>query len=134
VAFALIEVCPLAGRPLWLEEATLMIVVGLDVRRGSVAAVAIDEAGRPFGEGTVLVGSDELVGWASALGSDQRLWAVEDCRQLTRWLERQLLGLREELVRVPPKLMAPERASRQGQGEVGLDRRARRREGRAVRA
>jgi hypothetical protein len=49
-------------------------------------------------ERTVLVGSDELVGWASGLGAE-RLWAVEDCRQLTRWLERQLLKLGEQLVR-----------------------------------
>jgi transposase len=37
------------------------------------------------------------------------LWALEDCRQLTRTLERRLLAAGEELVRVPPKLMAPER-------------------------
>jgi transposase len=66
-----------------------------------VTAVAVDEAGRPLDEAVVHVGSDELLGWASALSSE-RLWAVEDCRQLTRWLERQLLGVGEELVRVPP--------------------------------
>jgi transposase len=70
-----------------------MIVIGLDVRKQSVTAVAVDEAGRPLGEKTVLVGSDELLGWASTFGAE-RLWAVEDCRQLTRWLERQLLQLR----------------------------------------
>ena len=59
-----------------------MIVIGLDVHRQSVTAVAIDEAGRPLGEQVVMVGSDELLGWAAAL-SDRRLWAVEDCRQLT---------------------------------------------------
>ena len=85
-----------------------MIVIGLDVHKQSVTAVAVDEAGRPLGERTVLVGSDKLFGWASTLGSE-RLWAVEDCRQLTRWLERQLLTAGEELVRVPPKLTVPER-------------------------
>ena len=64
-----------------------MIVIGVDVHKQSVTAVAIDEAGRPLGERTVLVGSDELVDWASGIGAE-RLWAVEDCRQLTRWLER----------------------------------------------
>ena len=85
-----------------------MIVIGLDVHKQSVTAVAVDEAGRPLNETTILVGSDELLGWASAL-STERLWAVEDCRQLTRWLERQLLSVGEEVVRVPPKLTVPER-------------------------
>jgi transposase len=49
-----------------------------------------------------------LLAWAAAL-SGERLWAVEDCRQLTGWLERQLLAFGEELVRVPPKLTVPER-------------------------
>ena len=44
-----------------------MIVIGLDVHKQSVTAVAVDEAGRPLGERMVLVGSDELVGWASLL-------------------------------------------------------------------
>jgi transposase len=95
----------------------VMIVIGLDVHKQSVTAVAVDKAGRPLGEKTVMVGSDELVGWASALSSDERLWAVEDCRQLTRWLERQLLGLDEELVRVPPKLTVPERRAGRTRGK-----------------
>src|SRR6478672_1389762 len=93
-----------------------MIVIGLDVHKQSVTAVAVDEAGRPLGEMTVLVGSDELVGWASALGVE-RLWAVEDCRQLTRWLERQLLERGEQLVRVPPKLTVPERRAGRMRGK-----------------
>jgi transposase len=94
----------------------LMIVIGVDVHKQSVTAVAIDEAGRPLGEVTVVVGSDELVGWATALGLE-RLWAVEDCRQLTRWLERQLLAVGEELVRVPPKLTVPERRAGRTRGK-----------------
>jgi transposase len=80
-----------------------MIVIGVDVHKQSVTAVAVDESGRMLDERTVRVGSDELVRWASELGAE-RLWALEDCRQLTPWLERQLLGLGEELVRVSPKL------------------------------
>ena len=44
-----------------------MIVIGVDVHKQSVTAVAVDEAGRMLDERTVVVGSDELVGWASAL-------------------------------------------------------------------
>src|SRR5258707_10577596 len=93
-----------------------MIVIGVDVHKQSVTAVAVDEAGRMLGEKTVAVGSDELIGWASVLGAE-RLWAVEDCRQLTRWLERQLLGLGEDLVRVPPKLTVPERRAGRQRGK-----------------
>jgi transposase len=93
-----------------------MIVIGLDVHKRSVTAVAVDDAGRLMGETTIAVGSDELIGWASRL-SGERLWAVEDCRQLTRWLERQLLSLGEALVRVPPKLTVPERRAGRARGK-----------------
>ena len=97
-------------------EAIEMIVIGLDVHKQSVTAVAVDEAGRPLDEAVIRVGSDALVGWASAL-SGERLWAVEDCRQLTRWLEQQLLGIGEDLVRVPPKLTVPERRAGRTRGK-----------------
>jgi transposase len=93
-----------------------MIVIGVDVHKQSVTAVAVDEAGRMLDEKAVAVGSDELVGWAATLGSE-RLWAVEDCRRLTVWLERQLLELGEELVRVPPKLTVPERRAGRERGK-----------------
>src|SRR5436190_10574784 len=93
-----------------------MVVIGVDVHKQSVTAVAVDEAGRMLDEKTVPVGSDELVGWAAALGSE-RLWAVEDCRRLTVWLERQLLGRGEEVVRVPPKLTVPERPAGRQRGK-----------------
>jgi transposase len=94
----------------------LMIVIGVDVHKQSVTAVAVDEAGRTLAEQTILVGSNELLTWAAAL-DPERLWALEDCRRLTRWLERQLLAAGEELVRVPPKLMAPERRAGRGRGK-----------------
>ncbi len=93
-----------------------MIVIGLDVHKQSVTAVAVDEAGRPLEEKLIPVGSDELPSWAAALDSE-RLWAVEDCRQLTGWLERQLLGVGEDLVRVPPKLTVPERRAGRTRGK-----------------
>ena len=93
-----------------------MIVIGLDVHKQSVTAVAVDEAGRPLAEEVIQVGSDELLDWAAALDGE-RLWAVEDCRQLTRWLERQLLGVGEDVVRVPPKLTVPERRAGRTRGK-----------------
>jgi transposase len=93
-----------------------MIVIGVDVHKQSVTAVAVDDAGRMLDERTVAVGSDELIGWASALDAE-RLWAIEDCRLLTPWLERLLLGLGEELVRVSPKLTVPERRAGRVRGK-----------------
>jgi hypothetical protein len=93
-----------------------MIVIGVDVHKQSVTAVAVDDAGRMLDERTVVVGSDELIGWAEALGTE-RLWAIEDCRLLTPWLERQLLDLGEGLVRVSPKLTVPERRAGRTRGK-----------------
>ena len=43
-----------------------MIVIGLDVHKHSVTALAVDDAGRPLAETTIVVGSNELTGGASA--------------------------------------------------------------------
>jgi transposase len=58
----------------------------------------------------------ELVAWSGSLAAE-RLWAVEDCRQLTGAFERRLLAAGESLVRVPPKLMAPERRAGRARGK-----------------
>jgi transposase len=99
-----------------LEEAIWMIVIGVDVHKQSLTAVAVDEAGRMLDERTVTGANDGLVAWASSVG-EERLWALEDCRQLTRALECELLAAGEELVRVPPKLMAPERRAGRARGK-----------------
>jgi transposase len=93
-----------------------MIVIGVDVHKRSFTAVAVDEVGRMLDERTVSGGANELIGWASELDA-ARLWAVEDCRQLTRTVERDLLAAGEDLVRVPPKLMAPERRTGRERGK-----------------
>ena len=93
-----------------------MIVIGVDVHKQSVTAVAVDDAGRMLDERTVVVGSEELLDWAAAFDAE-RLWAIEDCRLLTPWLERLLLCLGEELVRVSPKLTVPERRAGRTRGK-----------------
>jgi transposase len=93
-----------------------MIVIGVDVHKHSLTAVAVDGAGRPLAELT-LAGADEaLIAWAGELDGE-RLWAVEDCRHVTRALERQLLTAGEHSVRVPPKLTAPERRAGRQRGK-----------------
>ena len=84
-----------------------MIVVGLDVHKHSLTAVAVDELGRGVAETRASVDA-QVIGWGCALG-EGRLWAVEDCRHVTRGLERALVAAGERLVRVPPRLTAPQR-------------------------
>ena len=92
-----------------------MIVIGVDVHKHSLTAVAVDELGRALAEwGGPVEG--EVVGWARALG-EERLWAVEDCRHVTRGLEQTLLGEGERLVRVPPRLTAPQRRRGRSRGK-----------------
>jgi transposase len=93
-----------------------MIVIGVDVHKQSLTAVAVDEAGRMLAETTVAAADTQLRVWASQLAGE-RLWALEDCRQLTQALERELIAAGEELVRVPPKLMAPERRAGRQRGK-----------------
>ena len=57
-----------------------------------------------------------MLRWAEKFGQ-QRLWAVEDCRHLSRRLERDLLGAGERIVRVPTKLMAHARDAARSYGK-----------------
>src|SRR5919201_1990557 len=93
-----------------------MIVIGVDVHKHSLFAVAVDELG---GQLDCLETSDgeELVCWSRRLGQ-RRLWALEDCRHLSRNLERLLLEHGERVVPVPPRLTAPERRRMRGKSDL----------------
>jgi transposase len=93
-----------------------MIVIGVDVHKHSLTAVAVDERGRLLAERTLPSAEDGLLGWASELDSE-RLWAVEDCRHVTGALERELVAAGERLLWVPPKLTAPERRAGRARGK-----------------
>jgi transposase len=86
-----------------------MVIVGIDAHKRTHTAVAIDEVGRKLGEKTTRETTTEanleLLRWADGFGPERR-FAVEDCRHLSRRLEADLLASGEELVRVPPKMMA----------------------------
>jgi transposase len=86
-----------------------MLVLGIDAHKRTHTVVVVDEVGRQLGEYTTTATTTadhlELVRWADRFGP-QRRWAVEDCRHLSRRLERDLLAAGETIVRVPPKLMA----------------------------
>lgn len=92
-----------------------MIVIGVDVHKHSLTVVAVDELGRPLQEYAGSV-DDGVLAWACSLGQE-RLWALEDCRHVTRGLERALVGAGERLVRVPPRLTAPQRRRNRTRGK-----------------
>jgi transposase len=93
-----------------------MIVIGVDVHKHSLTAVAVDQTGRLLAERTLPSAEDGLLAWASELDGE-RLWAVEDCRHVTGSLERELVAAGERLLRVPPKLTAPERRVGRARGK-----------------
>jgi transposase len=92
-----------------------MIVIGVDVHKHSLTAAAVDELGRIVAEHAGLVDA-QVVAWARSLDGE-RLWALEDCRHVTRGLEQTLLELGERLVRVPPRLTAPQRRRNRTRGK-----------------
>ena len=96
-----------------------MIVVGIDPHKNTHTAVAVDAASRQLAELTVRAragGFERLLVWARAF-SDELLFAVEDGRHVSSALERFLLGRGEQIVRVPPKLMALARRSSRRRGK-----------------
>jgi transposase len=95
-----------------------MIVIGVDVHKYSLSAVAVDEVGRQL-DALETADGEELLSWSRSLGR-RRLWALEDCRHVTRGLERTLQRHRQRLVRVPPRLTAPGRRRGRARGKSDL--------------
>jgi transposase len=96
-----------------------MIVVGVDTHKCSHALCAVDEGtGRVRGSREIKAdesGHLAAVRWARGL-DEERVWAIEDCRHVSRRLEQALLAAGERVIRVPPKMMG---SSRKGERERG---------------
>jgi transposase len=95
-----------------------MLTIGGDSHKRTHTFVAVDELGRKVATTTVAATTDgnlDAIRWAGQW--TERRWALEDCRHLTRRLESDLLRAGEEVVRVPPKLMAAERRSARESGK-----------------
>lgn len=96
-----------------------MMVIGIDAHKRSHTAVAVDDNGREHSTKTIGTTTQDhlrLLKWGHSLGGE-RLWAIEDCRHLTRRLERDLIAAGESVIRVPPKLMAHIRDSARTYGK-----------------
>ena len=79
-----------------------MVVVGADSHKRTHTVVAVDDVGRRLGEKMVAATSEGhllLVQWAAQW--PEVTFALEDCRHLTRRLERDLLCAGHRVVRVP---------------------------------
>lgn len=88
-----------------------MVTIGIDAHKRSHTAIVVDEHGLELAQKTSGTTSSEhfqLLVWAAGYGSERR-FAVEDCRHLSRRLERDLIAAGECILRVPPKLMAKAR-------------------------
>jgi transposase len=97
-----------------------MVVVGVDSHKHSHTGVGADEVGRGLGEKTVKATSEdhaELIMWARERFGPDLVWAIEDCRNMSARLERDLLAAGQKVVRVPTKLMAQVRASARTRGK-----------------
>ena len=86
------------------------VVIGVDAPKGSHTLVAVEGVGRKLAERTVGTTSEDpltAVQWASQW-SEVR-FALQDCRQVTRRLERDLLAAGDVVVRVPTQVRAAAR-------------------------
>src|SRR5215216_4660313 len=96
-----------------------MIVIGADTHKRTHALAAVDEGtGRVRGKRQIKAdepGHLAAVRWARGLDCE-RVWAIEDCRHVSRRLEQALLAAGERVVRVAPHRMG---ASRRGEPEPG---------------
>ena len=96
-----------------------MIVIGADTHKGSHTLAAVDEGtGRVRGSREIKAddaGHLAAARWVRGL-DEERVWAIEDCRAVSRRLEQALLAAGERVVRVPPHRMG---ASRKGEREPG---------------
>jgi transposase len=90
-----------------------MMMIGVDPHMQTHTAALIEQTGELAGELTVEArahGHERLLAWARQR-APERVWAIDDCRHVSGGLERFLLLAGEQVVRVPPKLMAGARES-----------------------
>src|SRR6059036_3873990 len=96
-----------------------MMVIGVDTHKSTHAMAGVAAAtGLLVGEREIAASEDghrQALRWARDIGPE-RVWAIEDCRAVSRRLEQALLAAGERVVRVPPHRMG---ASRRGERQPG---------------
>ncbi len=97
-----------------------MVVVGIDAHKATHTLVGVDAVGRVVGDLTVRATTDagmKALRWARTNFGVDLVWGIEDCRNVSSRLERELLNAGQRVVRVPPQLMARSRASARTRGK-----------------
>lgn len=96
-----------------------MIVLGVDTHKRTHALAAVDASvGAIAGQRSISAdeaGHVQALRWARELDFE-RVWAIEDCRHVSRRLELALVWAGERVIRVAPQLMGQ---SRQGERRPG---------------
>jgi transposase len=97
-----------------------MIVIGADIYKRNHTLVAVRAgSGELIGEIEIAAtetGHRQALHWARELG-EERVWALEDCRHVSRRLEEALLGAGERALRVPPRLTGSSRRTERPVGK-----------------
>src|ERR687896_801722 len=97
-----------------------MIVIGADTHKRTHALAAVDAGtGRVRGAREIKAeeaGQLAAVRWARGLDGE-RVWAIEDCRHVSRRLEQALIAAGERVIRVPPHLMGESRRGERTPGK-----------------
>jgi transposase len=97
-----------------------MIVIGTDTHKKSHTCAAVFAGtGQLAGElaaSARKAGFAELLDWGREL-DPERIWAIEDCRHVSRSFERFLLACGERVARVAPKLMGQSRRGERTRGK-----------------
>jgi transposase len=95
-------------------------VIGTDTHKKSHTCAAVFAGtGQLAGELTASArkaGFAELLDWGREL-DPERIWAIEDCRHVSRSFERFLVAQGERVVRVAPKLMGQSRRGERTRGK-----------------
>src|SRR3954454_5464767 len=96
-----------------------MMVLGVDTHKRTHALAAVDaRVGVLAGERSITAdqpGHVQALRWARGL-DEERVWAIEDCRHVSRRLELALIAAGERVIRVAPRLMGQ---SRRGERQPG---------------
>jgi transposase len=96
-----------------------MVTIGIDPHKQTHCAVAVDGLGSELAQRTVTArrtGFGQLLDWGRQLDSE-RVWVIEDVRNVSGSLERFLLDRGETIVRLPPRLMADLRRGARERGK-----------------
>ena len=96
-----------------------MVTIGIDPHKQTHTAAAVDELGVEVALVTAparAAGNGQLLAWARAL-EEERVWVIEDVRNVSGSLERCLIDRGETVVRLAPQLMSGARRAARTRGK-----------------